>query len=216
MKPLLICILLLLSGTNVLSQYRPLHNFVYFKGGVRFSSFLFNDRENESNLVNFYHRNAFSLIVSYALTADEQKHQVLPEIAFYQSGAKARYAGNQAEWALNYIGLGGSYLYKIIDRQQLYKFGLLIGGNVGLDYLLSGWQSVNYMAIDVKSSDAFTAFNFRGGPVVMGKYLINPRVQATLEYRFDISINNIEKQDAATQSTRNMGHSYLFGLAVKL
>jgi hypothetical protein len=216
MKSFLICILLLLSGTSALSQYRPLHNFVYFKGGVRFSTFIFNDRENENSLLTFSHNNAFSIAVSYALTTDENKHQFLPELSFYQAGAKALYAGNQAEWRLNYVGIGSSYLYKILDRQQIYKFGLLAGVNLGFDYLISGRQTINSIGFNLKESNAFTAINFRTGPVIMGKYLINPRVQASLEYRFDVGLNNIEKSDAATQVTRNMGHTYSFGLAVKL
>lgn len=180
------------------------------KAGQNFSTFLF--RSDKVNDLDYKYRTSsfFGTDLSFKLN---DRNFLRTELVAYQAGSQAIYGGNSISWRLNYIGLGAGYLFKLIDKENQYKFSFSGGIHLGIDYLLSGQQNVNKLNYDLKEVDAFRDFNFHGGPLIRAKFIVTPRLNLAMEYRFDGSLIQIEDEDKSNgQKTYNIGHIVCAGI----
>ncbi len=181
------------------------------RAGQNFSTFLF--RSDKVDDINYKYRNGsyYGIDLSYKLN---DRNFLRTELFAYQAGSQAIYGGNTISWRLNYVGLGAAYLFKIIDQENRYKFSFSAGLHLGIDYLLSGQQNVNKLNYDLKEVNAFRDFNFHGGSLARAKFIVTPRLNISLEYRFDGSILQIEDEDKSNgQKTYNLGHIVCAGVS---
>ena len=186
-------------------------NFNVF-GGLSYSNFLFERSDgNTGPKFNYSSGKTFGLNISYRF---KTRHYLRPELMIHQAGSASLYGGNDIIWKLNYSSLNCSYLYKIIDQENNFRYAIYTGVGMGFDYLLGGTQTINKLGYDLNETDAFKKWDVRTSILIKGKYNINPSFHIGLEYRFGVGLNQIENKDSeAGQKTRNIGHigALLFG-----
>lgn len=154
-----------------------------------------------------------SLAIGVDVTLNK-RHVLLPEVLYYEAGAKSESAGTPLSWKLNYLGLGIGYGFKVISTD---RFSMIPGILFGADYMLKGEQMIGLNRFDVKAIDAFSDFNIRGNVFLNNRLKVSDLMSITLEYRFNVSINQIEKKDAdISQKTRNLGHLFQLGINITL
>lgn len=174
-------------------------------GGKTFSSFIFKNSENiNEHKFNYTDGSAFGLNMSFRWKA---RNMIRPEIIWNQAGAESLYGGNTLVWKMNYASVNIGYLYKIIDKENLYRFTLNAGLALGFDYLMNGSQTINKVSYDLKETNAFKSWDLKTSILLNAKYNITPSFYAGIEYRFGIGLNQIEREDSQYgQKTRNIGH----------
>jgi hypothetical protein len=212
-----VVILLVFALDNFLSfaqrNMRPEE--VTLVGGRAFYSFLYKDNTPEDYL-NFEYKPGFTYSVYYSLKF-RYRNLLRFEGSAFQAGSRAIYAGNVIQWNLNYLSLGTSYLFKIIDKEQRKEFSIYAGPTIQCSYLARGQQVVNKLNYNLKETAGFKDWNFHGGLIVGTKYLATQRVHLSIEYRFDCSLGQIEGADAANgQISRNIGHIGTVGVGFSL
>lgn len=184
-------------------------------GGRAFYSFLYKDNTAE-NYFNFEYKPGFKYSVYYALKF-RYRNIIRFEGSAFQAGSRAIYAGNIIQWNLNYLSIGSSYLYKIIDKEQRKEFSIYAGPTFQCSYLVRGQQVVNKLNYNLKETNGFKDWNIHGGLIIGTKYLATQRVHLSIEYRFDCSLGQIEGADATNgQTSRNIGHIGTVGVGFSL
>jgi hypothetical protein len=211
---LTLCLFALLSFKS-LSQYNPGPEELTLYGGPSFYTFIFK-AQNSPNDIEYKYRKGFTYGVSLPILLGK-KIVVRPDLFFYQAGATAIYGGNYVSWNLNYVGGGASYLFKMIDQKNMLKYEMSAGLSTSVDYLISAQQNNNKLNYDLKETDAFKTINVHGGPLLNLKYLATQSISLSLEYKMDLSFNQIEGNDTQNgQRTRNLGHLATLGIGLRI
>jgi hypothetical protein len=183
---------------------------VNFNAGKSFSSFLYKDANgNEDENLSFRSGNTYNLSVGLGFGS---KHHLRPEIQYSEMGAKSSFSDASIDWKLNYLGVGASYLFKLLNKETI---SLSPGVNIGYDYLLKGEQTVGNIRYDLYQNEALKAWDLNAGLLLNSRFKVTESLYLNFEYRFHIGLNQIEKQDQGEKS-KNIGHKALVGLSFNL
>ena len=178
---------------------------IAFFGGKSFTNFLFR-AEQENQGIDYHFADGFNFGMNYYFSWNDRL-SVRGEAIVHRAGAQATYGGNAASWQLNYTGVGAGYLFAFLQEGQSLKVKMEAGLNLGFDYLISAYQTVNSIRYDLKEESAFKNINLRTGPMMRLRYNPLQKLYIGLEYRFDFGLLQIEDADASTgQKTNNYGH----------
>jgi hypothetical protein len=140
------------------------------------------------------------------------KHLVRPEIQYSEMGATSSFLDAPVDWKLNYLGMGATYLYKVLNKETI---SLSPGVNIGYDYLLKGEQTVGSTRYNLNQNDALKAWDLSAGILLNSRFKVTESLYLNFEYRFNMGLNQIEKQDQGEKS-KNIGHKALLGLSFNL
>jgi hypothetical protein len=183
---------------------------INFNAGKTFSSFLYKDADgNKDENLSYRSGNNYNLSIGLGLGS---KHLIRPEIQYSELGAKSSFLDAQVDWKLNYLGVGASYLFKVIDKETI---SLSPGAVIGYDYLLKGEQTIGSARYNLTENDALKAWDLNAGLLLNGRFKVTESLYLNLEYRFNMGLNQIEKQDKG-EKTKNIGHKALLGLSFNL
>jgi hypothetical protein len=183
---------------------------VNFNAGKSFSSFLYKDANgNKDENLSYRSGNSYNLSIGLGFGS---KHLVKPEVQYSEMGAKSSFLDAPIDWKLNYLGVGASYLYKLLNKETI---SLSPGVVVGYDYLLKGEQTVGNTRYDLNQLDALKAWDLNAGLLLNSRFKVTESLYLNFEYRFNMGLNQIEKQDQGEKS-KNIGHKALLGLSFNL
>lgn len=210
MRKLILSITLFVTCYGLKAQDGKLIQQVNFNAGRTFSSFLFEDEDgNKDQNLSYRSGNTYNLSIGLGFGT---KHLVRPEILYSELGAKSSFLDAPVDWKLNYLGVGASYLFKIIDKETI---SLSPGAMIGYDYLLRGEQTIGSARYNLAENDALKAWDLNAGLLLNSRFKVTESLFLNFEYRFNLGLNQIEKQDQGEKS-RNIGHRALIGLSFNL
>jgi hypothetical protein len=210
MKKIILSFSLLVLSFGSKAQEGKLLQQVNFNAGKSFSSFLYKDANGNKD-ENLGYRSAKTYNLSIGLGFGS-KHLVRPEIQYSEMGAKSSFLDAPVDWKLNYLGVGATYLYKVLNKETI---SLSPGVNIGYDYLLKGEQIVGNSRYDLNELDALKAWDLNAGLLLNSRFKVTESLYLNFEYRFNMGLNQIEKQDQGEKS-KNIGHKALLGLSFNL
>jgi len=177
-------------------------------GGMNFSTFLFNEPQKAlENQLNY--KVGSSLGLNFELELN--KHLLRPELLYRTVGSYANIDNNNMTWTLNYFDINIGYMYKVLDGKL---FDIAPGIAFGLGYLADGQQFIGQTRFDMVNDNFFKRFDLTGNFMLNFSFHITKNLSLFGEYRFGMSILNIEND--ASQSTRNIFHTLGFGIALNL
>jgi hypothetical protein len=210
MRKLFLSLTLFAACFGLKAQDGKLIQQVNFNAGRTFTSFLYKDA-NGSKDENLGYRsgNTYSLNIGLGFGT---KHLVRPEIIYSELGAKSSFLDAPVDWKLNYLGVGASYLYKLIDKETI---SVSPGAMIGYDYLLKGEQTIGSTRYNLNQNEALKAWDLNAGLLLNSRFKVTESLFLNFEYRFNMGLNQIEKQDQGEKS-KNIGHRALIGLSFNL
>lgn len=183
---------------------------VNFNAGRTFSSFLYKDLDgNKVENLSYRSGNTYNLSVGLGFGS---KHLLRPEIQYTELGAKSSSTDTPVDWKLNYLGVGASYLYKVINNGNI---SLSPGAVIGYDYLLKGEQTIGSLRFNLNENNALKAWDLNAGLLLNSRFKVTESLYMNFEYRFNMGLNQIEKEDQGEKS-KNIGHRALVGLSFNL
>jgi|688.fasta_scaffold127371_3 hypothetical protein len=183
---------------------------VNFNLGRTFSNFLYKDANgNKDENLSYRSGNTYNLSVGLGFGA---KHLLRSEFQYSELGAQSSFLDAPVDWKLNYLGVGASYLFKVINKETI---SLSPGVIVGYDYLLKGEQTVGGTRYNLNQNDALKAWDLNAGLLLNSRFKVTETLYLNFEYRFNMGLNQIEKQDKG-EKTKNIGHKALMGLSFNL
>jgi hypothetical protein len=210
MKKIILSLSLLVLGFGSKAQDVKRIQQVNFNVGKTFSSFLYKDTNgNKDENLSYRSGNSYNLSIGLGFGS---KHLLRPEIQYSEMGAKSSFLDAPVDWKLNYLGVGASYLYKLLNKETI---SLSPGVIVGYDYLLKGEQTVGITRYDLNQNDALKIWDLNAGLLLNSRFKVTESLYVNFEYRFNIGLNQIEKQDQGEKS-KNIGHKALLGLSFNL
>jgi hypothetical protein len=210
MKKILFSFSLLALGFSSKAQEGKLIQQVNFNAGKSFSSFLYKDADgNKDENLGYRSGNTYNLNLALALGS---KLVLRPEIQYSELGAKSTFLDAPVDWKLNYVGVGAGCLYKVLNKETI---SLSPGVIVGYDYLLKGEQTVGTTRYNLNQNDALKAWDLNAGLLLNSRFKVTESLYLNFEYRFNMGLNQIEKQDQGEKS-KNIGHKALLGLSFNL
>jgi hypothetical protein len=210
MIKLFFSITLFVTCFSLKAQDSKLIQQVNFNAGKTFSSFLYKDvNGNTDENLGYRSGNTYNLSVGLGFGS---KHLVRPEIQYGELGAKSTFLDAPVDWKLNYLGVGASYLFKMLSKETI---SLSPGVIVGYDYLLKGEQTVGSTRYDLNQLDVLKAWDLNAGLLLNSRFKVTESLYLNFEYRFNMGLNQIEKQDQGEKS-KNIGHRALVGLSFNL
>ena len=183
---------------------------VNFNVGKSFSSFLYKDANgNKDENLSYRSGNTYNLSVGLGFGA---KHLLRPEIQYSEMGAKSSFLDAPVDWKLNYLGVGAGYLFKLLNKESI---SLSPGVIVGYDYLLKGEQTIGSTRYNLYQNGALKVWDINAGLMLNSRFKVTESLYLNFEYRFNMGLNQIEKQDQGEKS-KNIGHKALVGLSFNL
>lgn len=210
MKKIIFSLSLLAFSFVSKAQAGKLIQQVNFNAGKTFSSFLYKDANgNKDENLGYRSGNTYNLCVGLGFGS---KHLVRPEIQYCELGAKSSFLYAPVDWKLNYLGVGASYLYKLLNKETI---SLSQGVIIGYDYLLKGEQTIGSTRYNLNQNDALKAWDLNAGLLLNSRFKVTESLYLNFEYRFNMGLNQIEKQDQGEKS-KNIGHKALLGLSFNL
>jgi hypothetical protein len=210
MKKIILSLSILALGFGSKAQDGKLIQQVNFNAGKSFSSFLFKDANgNKDENLSYRSGNTYNLSVGLGFGS---KHLLRPEIQYSEMGAKSSFLDAPVDWKLNYLGVGASYLYKLLNKETI---SLSPGVILGYDYLLKGEQTIGNTRYNLNQNDALKAWDLNAGLLLNSRFKVTESLYLNFEYRFNVGLNQIEKQDQGEKS-KNIGHKALLGLSFNL
>ena len=210
MKKIILSLSILALSFSSKAQEGKLIQQVNFNAGKSFSSFLYKDANgNKDENLGYRSGNTYNLSIGLSFGS---KHLLRPEIQYSEMGAKSSFLEAPVDWKLNYFGVGASYLCKLLNKETI---SLSPGLTVGYDYLLKGEQIVGNSRYDLNELDALKAWDLNAGLLLNSRFKVTESLYLNFEYRFNMGLNQIEKQDQGEKS-KNIGHKALLGLSFNL
>jgi hypothetical protein len=210
MRKLFFSITLFATCFGLKAQDGKLIQQVNFNTGRTFSSFLYKNADgNKDENLSYRSGNTYNLSIGLGFGS---KHVLRPEIQYSELGAKSSFLDAPVDWKLNYLGVGASYLFKVIDKETI---SLSPGAIIGYDYLLKGEQTIGSARYNLNENDALKAWDLNAGLLLNSRFKVTESLYLNFEYRFNIGLNQIEKQDQGEKS-KNIGHRALIGLSFNL
>jgi hypothetical protein len=210
MKKIIFSLSLFALGFGSKAQEGKLVQQINFKAGKSFSSFLFKDANgNKDENLSYRSGNTYNLSVGLGFGS---KHLLRPEIQYSEMGAKSSFLDAPVDWKLNYLGVGACYLYKLLNKETIsFSPGIILG----YDYLLKGEQTIGNTRYNLNQNDALKAWDLNAGLLLNSRFKVTESLYLNFEYRFNVGLNQIEKQDQGEKS-KNIGHKALLGLSFNL
>lgn len=182
----------------------------YLTGGKTFTSFDFIDgSQNIDSSLGFTSGQSFGVGMVFNLN---KRHQIRPEINFGEMGANSKFNDSRVTWRLNYLGLHTSYLFRVFDKKRV---SISPGVVFGIDYLVSGEQTIGDLRLDVKKEDSFEPIDVNLGLVLNTKVKVTDSFFLFLDYRGQWGVLQIENKDL-NETTKNIGHRIMVGVSFKL
>jgi hypothetical protein len=210
MKKIILSLSILTLSFGSKAQEGKLVQQVNFNAGKSFSSFLYKDANgNKDENLGYRSGNTYNLSVGFGFGS---KHLLRPEIQYSEMGATSSFLDAPVDWKLNYLGVGASYLFKVLNKETI---SLSPGVNIGYDYLLKGEQTVGNSRYDLNELDALKAWDLNAGLLLNSRFKVTESLNLNFEYRFNMGLNQIEKQDQGEKS-KNIGHKVQLGLSFNL
>jgi len=210
MRKLFLSITLFAISFGFKAQDGKLLQQINFNAGKTFSSFVYKDANgNKDENLSYRSGNAYNLSISLGLGS---KHELRPEIIYSELGAKSSTLDIPVDWKLNYLGVGASYLFKFINKESI---SLSPGAIIGYDYLLKGEQTIGSARYNLNEIDALKLWDLNAGLLLNSRFKVTESLYLNFEYRFNMGLNQIEKQDQGEKS-KNIGHRALIGLSFNL
>jgi hypothetical protein len=212
MKKILLGISSLFIYSLTFSQGDSKVQFIEFSAGKTHSTLLFKDDAGVKNEnISFKSGNTANLSLGIALA---EKHMLRPELNYMEVGAIGDFASVPVTWKLNYLGLGTSYLYEIIGKEN---FSLRAGALVRFDYLMKAQQTIGIQRYNLNQEQALKRASIFSSLVVNPSYSISENTAIFGEYRFGMGILQIEKEELLdNQKTRSLSQSLSVGLRINL
>ena len=210
MKKLFLSITLFAISFGFKAQDGKLLQQINFNAGKTFSSFMYRDANgNKDENLSYSSGNTYNLSIGLGLGS---KHVLRPEIIYSELGAKSSTLDIPVDWKLNYIGVGASYLFKFINKESI---SLSPGAIIGYDYLLKGEQTIGSARYNLNEIDALKVWDLNAGLLLNSRFKVTESLYLNFEYRFNMGLNQIEKQDQGEKS-KNIGHRALIGVSFNL
>jgi hypothetical protein len=210
MRKLFLSVILFAACFGVKAQEGKILQQINFSAGKTFSSFLYTDANGNKDK-NLTYRSGNSYNMSLGLGFGS-KHLLRPEIQYSELGAKSTSTDTPVDWKLNYLGVGASYLFKVINKENI---SLSPGVIIGYDYLLKGEQTIGSARYNLNEIDVLKAWDLNAGLLLNSRFKVTESLYLNFEYRFNMGLNQIEKQDQGEKS-KNIGHRALVGMSFKL
>jgi hypothetical protein len=183
---------------------------INFNAGKTFSSFMYRDANgNKDENLSYRSGNTYNLSIGLGFGS---KHVLRPEIIYSELGAKSSTLDIPVDWKLNYIGVGVSYLFNFINKESI---SLSPGAIIGYDYLLKGEQTIGSARYNLNEIDALKVWDLNAGLLLNSRFKVTESLYLNFEYRFNMGLNQIEKQDQGEKS-KNIGHRALIGVSFNL
>jgi hypothetical protein len=206
MKNNLIAFLFLLCAGSISAQKMDLKK-ISFYGGLNFSSFIFNEPQDAiKNQLNYKSGSSLGLNFDF----ETNRHMLRPELLYRKVGSYSDVNNSNLNWTLNYLDVNLAYMYKVLDGE---KFDIAPGISYGMGYMIQGEQYIGQQRFDI--TDGFLKrFDLTGNLMLNFSFLLTKNLSLFGEYRFGMSILNIEKD--ANQSTRNIFHTLGLGLSMNM
>lgn len=176
--------------------------------GLTLSSFLYDETTLAYNNQYAYTADA-SLGLNFEFTS--RRHVLKPEILYKRLGSSTTINDTEIQWKLSYLELNIGYLFRVLDNP---KFKISTGLNYGLAYMMDGYQTIGQIRFDVGSAGFLNRLDLTGNFLLNFAFQIRENLHLFAEYRFGMSILNIEKDN--NQTTRNMYHTVGLGLSYVL
>ena len=180
-------------------------NAISFMGGLTFSSFIFDDTQIAINNQYDYKVDA-SLGLNFEF--ETNRHLLRPELLYRRVGSSSEINETQLSWTLSYLDLNLGYLYRVLDNE---KFKIATGLSVGTGFMMQGTQYIGQVMYDTNDDRFLDRFDLTSSFLLNFNFKLSKTVDLIAEYRFGISILNLEKDN--DQSTRNMFHILGMGLS---
>jgi hypothetical protein len=141
-----------------------------------------------------------------------EKSTLQPALQYYEGGAQSNVGNLPVSWQLNYLGVGANYLYTVFSKGN---YTLRPGVALGTYYMLRGTQLIGTQNFNTKETGAFKPWDVQTGLVLSNLFKVSDLADFFVNYRFDIGLNQIEKEDVG-EKTRNMAHKIMIGLRFTL
>jgi hypothetical protein len=182
---------------------------VNLNGGKQFSSFLFTDSQDQKDQnISFQMYNSFG--INACFTSD--KHTIRPEIQLRQAGAKTTIQNTPITWKMNYFNFNIGYGYSLFKND---RFNIQTGAALAIGYMLNGEQSIGQQRFSIIEEESMTRFEIGTHGFANLATYISDKLSLSLEYRFGVGLNHIEN-DIGDQKTRNIYHSALLGIGIRI
>jgi hypothetical protein len=183
-------------------------NSMSIHGGLAFSTFIFKDPLLAiRNQYDYKTGSLFGVNFVYA----NERHLLRPEVLLRKVGSVSNINNVDLSWTLTYLDFNLAYMYKLLDGE---KFQISPGLSYGIGYMLQGQQYNGQTRFEANADNFLRRYDLTTAAIVNMNYKISQKISLFGEYRFGISILNLEKDD--NQKTRNMYHSLSVGLSSDL
>jgi len=193
------------SSSNEQDNQEMELNAISFMGGLTFSSFIFDDTQIAINNQYDYKVDA-SIGLNFEF--ETNRHLLRPELLYRRVGSSSEINETQLSWSLSYLDLNLGYLFRILDSK---KFKIATGLSVGAGFMMQGTQYIGQVMYDANDDRFLDRFDLTSSFLLNFNFKLSKTVDLFAEYRFGISILNLEKDN--DQSTRNMFHILGTGLS---
>ena len=184
---------------------------LHLKSGLSASSFFFKNSKGETDKSFRY------LISNYsALGCDANfgRHAIISALGFRQVGASTLISQTKVKWDIKYLDLNLGYGFNYYSSPKVM---LGIGAGVNLGILLKAEQSIGSEAYNLLKDNALRQIDLGANGFANAKIKMAEGVYLSLEYRYNVSMLNIETdKQAPAQTTRNQSHNFLAGIAINL
>jgi hypothetical protein len=184
---------------------------LHVKSGISASSFFFKNAKGETE------KNLQYLMGNYtAIGCDAHfgAHAIRSELGYRQAGAAQYLYKTKLSWNLKYIDLNAGYEYNYFRSKRI---ALGLGTAINLGIMLQGEQRTGSETYNVLKEKALREIDFGANAFTNAKVRMAEGLYLTLEYRYNVSVLNIETDKALpAQTTRNQSHNFLVGIAISL
>ncbi len=197
----------LISISGTYAQKLDLDKISFF-GGLNFSSFIYDNTQVSFNN-NIDYKTDASLGLNFEFLS--KRHVLRPELLYKRIGAVSTNNNIKLKWSLSYLELNIAYLFKVLNAE---KFSISPGLSYGVAYMIDGTQDIGQVRYSADDDNFLNRLDLTGNFLLNFNFKITKSINMFLEYRFGISLLNLEKDD--DQITRNMYHTLGFGLGISL
>lgn len=116
-------------------------------------------------------------------------------ITYNQFNAAATYQDNNYTWAINYIGVQNSLIYKLYETKSIKAS---IVGGINTATLTSGEQFINTSYFDLKDNEEFAGIVLQPQIGATITYLVSKKLSLSFGYNYSKAFNISNRTDEKT------------------
>jgi len=120
---------------------------------------------------------------------------------------------NFFEWDVSYAGLQAGL---DITFFQMDDFTAAFSGSLGAEYLISGTQTINNQAFDIRNSDEYNPLNFMAWGGILSSYALSKKTAICFQYQFGYSLFNLQNSGNDNEFLKLSAHQFSIGLLINL